>query len=138
MRDSEDILVALSRVVEHLRKQKLPISVGGKETPLPWATKVADCICEYLNCDTDTLDEAFGLKPKPERPSNPERKKGIALKAMTLKNQGYTLEQIVDALEKDGIFLDKSVIGKYVKEFKSEILIEENAKEVIRDIINGK
>ena len=68
----------LTRLVEHLRKQYLPLPVNGQKVIPKWMAKAADSIEQYLNNpDVKSLDAAFGLEPGHERPSKPGPKPNI-------------------------------------------------------------
>ena len=128
----------LKRLVEHLRTQKLPLPVHGKEMPLPWAEKAANYIDTYLNGEVKTLDEAFGLKRDRKRPEKLEHKENIGRIACELRKEGKTWVQVKNHFEEnENIYLDESTTREYAKKFAEQALIEKKEKEDFIKLLNG-
>lgn len=139
MNDGRD---KLARLADHLRGQ-----VGQyKDAKLPvgwqWMLDCAEAIDCYLCNEADSLDAAFGLKLGKGRPRKDAHREHIARKAIALRSEGKLWKQIAGTLAAEGIYLDESVIREYAGEFALDILTDEKAeqltKELIEDMRRGK
>ena len=139
MNDGRD---KLARLADHLRDQ-----VGRrKDANLPvgwqWMLDCAEAIDRYLRNKADSLDAAFGLKLGKGRPRKDAHRKHIARKAIALRREGRSWKQVADAFAVEQIDLDESVIREYAGEFALNILSDEQAeqlaKELIEDMRGGK
>jgi hypothetical protein len=125
----------LARLADHLRDQ-----VGRyKDANLPvgwqWMLDCAEAIDDYLRNEADSLDAAFGLKRVRGRPRKDEHREHIARKAIALRRKGRSWKQVADALVKDSILLDESVIREYAEEFALDILTDEKAEQLAKGLI---
>lgn len=129
----------LMRLAEHLRKQRLP----GRAVSPSWAKAAADAVDGYLEGRTASLDAAFGQKRGAGRPANPDRKERIALKAIQLRIDGLSWSKVAEALRRDRIYCDESVIRDCVNEYRprivsEKVVIEAHAESVARDLEGAK
>ena len=146
--EEHEALVILTRLVEHLRKQYLPLPVNGQKVLPAWIDKAADSIERYLNTphpkalskerDAVSLDAAFGLESGQGRPSKDAHREYIGRKAITMRRAAMSWKEIVRKLEDENIYLSDRTIRDYAKEFALQVMIEDAAESIVHDLINGE
>lgn len=108
----------LTHLAEHLRKQKLPLSVEGQDVPLPWAAKAADAIERYLNGKVKSLDAAFGLTPKRGPPSKDDKHISIAREVLNMRLAGKSWLDVTNTLSAKGCAVtDERTLRRILKRF---------------------
>lgn len=106
----------LAELAQQLRKLKFPTS----PVSVRLAQFAADSFNIYLEGKAQTLDEAFGLKPRRGAPGIPKRREAIARAAFKLRLAGESWKKIADELGGD-----ERTIREYYTEFKTNLLCEE-------------
>ena len=86
-----------------------------------WA---GEAIERYLSGEEISLDAAFGVRPKPGRPEEIERRLPIAVEILDLLLEGKKFPEITDILNKDdpNAALEESALRKIFKEFRIDVM----------------
>lgn len=119
--ETEEIL---QRLVDHLRKQKLPFAQE-KNVPLAWAAQAADAIDRYLAGKVNSLDAAFGLTPKRGAPSKDEKHIAIAREIVEMRLNGDSWIEIAQTFStKNNSVSDERTLRRIFHKYFAALIVD--------------